>query len=66
MNEAAVLQIVVRTFAALLFAVAAFGKLGDRAGFEGVVGEYRLLPSALGRPPSLVTRTAAPPAAGTR
>lgn len=49
-NEAAVLQIMVRTAAALLFAEAAFGKLSDRAGFEGVVANYRLLPAPLAAP----------------
>lgn len=49
-NEAAVLQVVVRTAAALLFAEAAFGKLSDRAGFEGVVANYRLLPEPLVAP----------------
>jgi len=46
-NEAAVLQIVLRTAAGLLFLEAAFAKLSDRAGFEGVVANYRVLPAPL-------------------
>lgn len=46
-NEAAVLQIVVRTAVALLFLEAAAGKFADRAGFEGVVANYGVLPAPL-------------------
>ncbi|TAJ72466.1 MAG: methylamine utilization protein MauE [Phenylobacterium sp.] len=46
-NEAAVLQIVLRTAAALLFLEAAIGKFADRSGFEGVVANYRVLPAPL-------------------
>jgi uncharacterized membrane protein YphA (DoxX/SURF4 family) len=50
LNEVASLQIVLRTAVALLFAEAAVGKLSDRAGFEGVVANYQVLPSMLAAP----------------
>lgn len=41
------LQIALRMAIALLLAEAAVGKLSDRAGFEGVVANYQVLPSIL-------------------
>ena len=49
-GNAAAFEIALRTVAGLLFLEAAAGKLRDRAGFEGVVANYRIAPGVLAAP----------------
>jgi hypothetical protein len=47
LDAPAAFEIALHTAVALVFLEAAYGKFADRAGFEGVVANYRLLPERL-------------------